>query len=215
MTALAGAVDAAVYLSLGRVFIANQTGNGVLLALGAVTRLHPGEEANADAVAGPAVSLLGFCLGAIAAGLLTRHAPHLWRLFVAQALLLAATAALPGPELPRIGVVAAAMGVQSVLGLRLGVRGVTTTVVTGTLASLFSRATAAPRAHGDGDGGPGAGLFGLVWVMYVAGAALGAAGALAWSFTVVSGCAAGVAAVLAALAVARARGWRRHGRSRS
>ena len=164
LTLLAGVVDAAVFVGLGEVFVANQTGNCVLLAVGLAHWLATGNPAGA--VTGPLVSLLAFCLGGLAAGLFSR-APEKSRL-LAEAVLLLAAAVLPGPRLAQIALAAVAMGIQSVHAIRLGVPGVTTTVVTGTLASLFSRVTDEPRRR------EGTGLLGLVWLLYVVGAVVGA-----------------------------------------
>jgi uncharacterized membrane protein YoaK (UPF0700 family) len=161
LTLLAGLVDAAVFVGLGGEFVANQTGNCVLLAVGLAHWLDTGDPGGA--VVGPLVSLLAFCAGALAAGLLGRRSRLL-----AEAVLLIVAAVLPGPRVARIALAALAMGIQSVHAVKLGVPGVTTTVVTGTLASLFSRVTDEPPRR------EGAGVLGLVWLLYVVGAAAGA-----------------------------------------
>ncbi|MFC5751427.1 DUF1275 family protein [Actinomadura rugatobispora] len=200
LTVVAGLVDAAAFMVLGGVFVANQTGNCVLLAIGIAERIPIGD-AGADrphaGVTGPLMSLAAFCAGAAAAGWGGLRVPRRVAAFLpllgAEALLLAAAAALPGPDWARVGLVAAAMGVQSVQAVRLEVPGVTTTVVTGTLASLFDKLTdERPRRRGTG-------LLTLVWVLYIAGAVAGALGARLWSFTAVCWCAVALTVLRAAL----------------
>ncbi|MBO2449217.1 DUF1275 domain-containing protein [Actinomadura barringtoniae] len=159
LTLLAGLVDAAVFVGLGGVFVANQTGNCVLLAVGLAHWLDTGDPSGA--VTGPLVSLLAFCLGALAAGPLNNEKSRL----ITEAALLLAALLLPGPRMAQIALAAIAMGIQSVHAVRLGVPGVTTTVVTGTLASLFSRVT---------NNEPQKSVLGLVWLLYVTGALIGA-----------------------------------------
>lgn len=144
LTVISGCVDAAAYLGLGRVFVANMTGN--LLFLGFAIAGAP-----VVSVAGSAISLVSFLVGvfvvgrAIAGG---RTAPRpLVRNFTAvQAALFAGAAGLaratraagPSPEaFAVIALLALAMGIQ-VGGVRqLAVPGLErTTVVTSTLTAL-------------------------------------------------------------------------------
>ncbi|TMR93430.1 DUF1275 family protein [Nonomuraea basaltis] len=189
LTILAGLVDAAVFLKMGGVFVANQTGNCVLLAIGLAEHLPPdGTDEAASGVVGvtgPLTSLPAFGLGAAAAGWLGRAGvlARIWPLLGAEALLLAGVAALPGPAAVRVGMAAAAMGIQSVQAVRLGLPGVITTVVTGTVAALFARTAEQPRRRHR------AAMLGMVWLLYVVGAIIGAAGARIWSLSVVCWCA--------------------------
>jgi uncharacterized membrane protein YoaK (UPF0700 family) len=165
----AGCVDAAAFLGLDQVFTANQTGNTVLLgiALG---------EGNGHAIARTGVSLAGFALGVALAALALRGRPTGWSPRVAavlgaEAVILGVGAALWHP-LGTIGliiIVSAAMGGQSAAASQVGVPGVTTTFVTGTLTRFASqlvnrrdgtRPEAAPP---------------LAWACYLGGAIAGGA----------------------------------------
>ncbi|MFD5321174.1 DUF1275 family protein [Streptomyces sp. NPDC127098] len=171
LTAVAGGVDAAAFIELDEVFVANQTGNGVLLAVGIADSMLPGHAA--EGVLGPAASLLGFCVGGVATAWASRLLPH-WALLGFEAGLLVLAAGLAwAPSALCAGVLASAMGAQSVYAVRAGVPGVTTTVVTGTLAALFVRATGGTRER------QGAPLLALVWLAYFVGALGGAAVVLA------------------------------------
>jgi uncharacterized membrane protein YoaK (UPF0700 family) len=165
----AGCVDAASFLGLDQVFTANQTGNTVLLgiALG---------EGNGHAIARTGVSVAGFALGVALAALALRGratgwSPRVAAILGAEAVVLGAAAALWHP-LGTIGliiIVSAAMGAQSAAASQVGVPGVTTTFVTGTLTRFASqlvnrrdgtRPEAAPP---------------LAWACYLCGAIAGGA----------------------------------------
>ncbi|SOD58957.1 Uncharacterized membrane protein YoaK, UPF0700 family [Streptomyces zhaozhouensis] len=140
LTFVTGVVDAVGFLGLDRVFTGNMTGNIVILGMGA---------AGADAlpVLGPALALLAFAGGALAAGVALRGAPSGWgtrvtALLGAQTVVLGALAvglALAGgepdgPARPAVAAAtAAAMGCQAAVARRVGVAGMTTVVVTSTL----------------------------------------------------------------------------------
>ncbi len=144
LTVTSGCVDAAAFLGLGRVFVANMTGN--LLFLGFAVAGAPVVSA-----AGSATSLASFLVGAFVIGRATvraRPVPHvLVRNFTAvQAGLLAGATGLarathvagaaPG-AFAVISLLALAMGVQVGGVQRLAVPGLTrTTVVTSTLTTL-------------------------------------------------------------------------------
>jgi uncharacterized membrane protein YoaK (UPF0700 family) len=186
LTAVTGLVDAVSYLRLGRVFVANMTGNVVFL--GFSLDPHSGLSATASIIA-----IAGFVLGALAGGraahtLATARPGHwLATAFAAEALILALAAVLTGTSmLPLAGngrfatvaVLAAALGVQNSTVRHLGVPDLTTTVLTLTLTGL--------AADGPLAGGPGAKphrRLGSVAAM-LAGAAAGA-GILQWSSTAV------------------------------
>jgi uncharacterized membrane protein YoaK (UPF0700 family) len=146
LTFAAGVVDAVSYLGLGRIFTANMTGNVVFLALAL------GEQ-NAPTAAHAAVALVGFCLGAIAAGqILGRPRPlGVWprrvnRLLWAELACFVAFAILWvwGGESPAAGLLfllivlsSVGMGIQNAAARHHAVPGLTTTVVTGALTGLM------------------------------------------------------------------------------
>ncbi len=172
----AGYSDALSYIGLGRVFTANMTGNTVLLGV-ALAR-----GGGADAVRG-AAALVGFLAGAaLAAAMVERDASDAsWPGSVTRALALEAVIlsvlALAWTRAPAAACVvlsALAMGVQSAAVHRLGVSGISTTYITGTLTHLVARLMG--RRHGGKlplIERPA--LLAGVWVVYLAAAALGAA----------------------------------------
>jgi uncharacterized membrane protein YoaK (UPF0700 family) len=200
LTAVTGLVDAASYLRLGRVFVANMTGNVVFLGLS----VDPGSGLSASA---SVIAIAGFVLGALAGGraahALAAVRPGQWlaAAFTAEALILGlvavltATSVLPwagNGRLATIAILAAAPGVQNSTVRHLGAADLTTTVLTLTLTGLTADSTLA--------GGPGAKprrRLGSVAAM-LAGAAAGA-GILQWSPAAVIAIA---AALVAAVAVA-------------
>ncbi len=157
LTAVTGVVDAASYLKLGHVFVANMTGNIVFLgfALAGASGLS-----SLTSLA----ALASFLLGAFAGGWLIARVPgHRGRLLrdasAAQAVLMAIAliVALSAAEPLRTGAryallvpLALAMGLQNASAQRLSVPELTTTVLTRTLTGIASEA--APV------GGPGAKL---------------------------------------------------------
>ncbi len=96
LTAVTGLVDAVSYLRLGRVFVANMTGNVVFLGFSADP--HSGLSAAASAIA-----IAGFVLGALAGGraahtlAAARPAHWLAAAFGAEAFILGTVAVLAGP----------------------------------------------------------------------------------------------------------------------
>jgi uncharacterized membrane protein YoaK (UPF0700 family) len=148
----AGAVDAISFFGLGRVFTGNMTGNLVLLGLAA------GRE-NGSEVVRSAVSLGAFCTGVLLAvalvALISRQTAasrsHVWPVGVSvvlalevlvQAAFLGGWLAVGGHpglvfEAVLVGLSALAMGMQSDAVAALGVAGVTTTYVTGTMTGLL------------------------------------------------------------------------------
>ncbi|MFF2776125.1 YoaK family protein [Streptomyces sp. NPDC058052] len=135
LTFVSGLVDAASFLGLGRVFVANMTGNVLFLgfALAGVTQL------SAPAVA---VVLTAFLAGALAGGAWRRDAEP-GRLFAplaaVQALLVAAALtgqAAGGGRYAVLVPLACGMGLQNAVVHRLGVPDLTTTVMTRTLTGL-------------------------------------------------------------------------------
>lgn len=144
----AGCVDAVGYLGLVQVFVANMTGNTVLLGLAI-------GQADGRDVLQAGTALTGFVLGVAAGAAIVERGPEraAWTPAVTAALglefaMLAAFAAgwlLHGADpsgvavYPSIVLSAAAMGVQSAAVRRLQVAGVSTTYITGTLTSLTAR----------------------------------------------------------------------------
>ena len=205
LTAVTGLVDAVSYLRLGRVFVANMTGNVVFLGFSADP--HSGLSAAASVIA-----IAGFVLGALAGGraahtlAAARPAHWLAAAFGAEAFILgmvavlAGTGVLPlaGPgRFATIAVLAAALGVQNSTVRHLGAPDLTTTVLTLTLTGLTADSALAR--------GPGARphrRLGSVAAM-LAGAAAGA-GLLQWSPDAVIALAAGLVAVVAGTFLAAA-----------
>jgi uncharacterized membrane protein YoaK (UPF0700 family) len=198
LTAVTGLVDSVSYLRLGRVFVANMTGNVVFLGFSADP--HSGLSPAASMIA-----IAGFVLGALAGGRVA-HAmaaarPDRWLVtaFTAEAVILGLVAVLTGTGvLPFAGngrfativILAAALGVQNSTARHLGAPDLTTTVLTLTLTGLTADSALA--------GGPGAKphrRIGSVAAM-LAGAAAGA-GILQWSPTAVIAIAAALAAAVA------------------
>jgi uncharacterized membrane protein YoaK (UPF0700 family) len=172
----AGAVDAISFLGLGRVFTGNMTGNIVLLGLAA------GKAAGSE-VTRSAVSLVAFSAAVFVVWWASRRLRE-DRLPVevvaafalealAQAGLLAGwvlSSARPGGALEAVlvGLSAVAMGLQSAAVTRLGVRGISTTYVTGTLTGLISEVVTLSGSRRDWL------RRGLVLVALLAGAACAA-----------------------------------------
>lgn len=145
LTVASGVIDALSFLGLGQVFTANMTGNLVLLGISAA-------RGTAVSVAGPATAVGGFLLGVLAVDRPLRRTPaaRLWPLGFGVALgivLILETGVsvawvLTGgaPQWPiqpiLVATLGAAMGIQTTAVRALSVSGVTTTFVTGTLASL-------------------------------------------------------------------------------
>ncbi len=156
LTFVTGLVDAVSYLRLGRVFVANMTGNVVFL--GFSVDPHSGLSAAASVIA-----IGGFVAGALAGGraahrLAAEH-PERWlgTTFAAEALILGLAAVLAGVAvLPYTGegrfatiaILAAALGIQNSTVRHLGAPDLTTTVLTLTLTGLAADSALA--------GGPGA-----------------------------------------------------------
>jgi uncharacterized membrane protein YoaK (UPF0700 family) len=143
LTLLTGVVDAASYLKLGHVFVANMTGNVVFI--GFAIAGAPGLS-----VASSLIALAAFLLGARTGGVigarLGAHRGHVLRgagavqsILVAAALVIALSAGKGPGEAARYAitaVLAVAMGIQNATAQRLAVPELTTTVLTKTLAGL-------------------------------------------------------------------------------
>jgi uncharacterized membrane protein YoaK (UPF0700 family) len=143
LTGVTGLVDAASYLGVGHVFVANMTGNVVLLgfALSGAAGLS---------IAASAVALAGFLAGAVAGGRLAVATSRHRRLWLstgsaAQTVLVGAAAAATaagvlrpdGPSrLALLVLLGTAMGLQNATARRLAIPDLTTTVLTQTLTGL-------------------------------------------------------------------------------
>jgi uncharacterized membrane protein YoaK (UPF0700 family) len=157
LTLVTGVVDAASYLKLGHVFVANMTGNVVFLGFALAG-------AGGLSVATSLTAIAAFLLGAFAGGLLAArsatHRGHLLRgasfvqgTLVGLALLVAVLISEPpssGARYALLVPLALAMGVQNAAAQRLAIPELTTTVLTRTLTGLASESSWI--------GGPGAQL---------------------------------------------------------
>ena len=143
LTLVTGVVDAVGYLGLDHVFTGNMTGNVVILAMALAGA------ANLPTL-GPLVALGAFLLGAAVAGSTLQSSPKGWNrrvtlLLTAGCIVLTGTAAISliVEDVGRqsIGVIVAAviamhMGSQALIARHLGVRDMTTVVITSTMTSL-------------------------------------------------------------------------------
>ncbi|MFE0628352.1 YoaK family protein [Streptomyces sp. NPDC058864] len=143
LTVLSGLVDAVSILSLGHVFVANMTGNLVFVSLGLAGAAEFSVVTSLVALGGFAVGIL-FCRAA-----LSRLGPPVALVSAAAlcetALFASATAlhALDGPRRVLVAVCAVAMGIQNAMAGRVGIAGLTTTVMTRTLVGLLGDTGAA------------------------------------------------------------------------
>jgi uncharacterized membrane protein YoaK (UPF0700 family) len=197
LTVVTGLVDAVSYLRLGRVFVANMTGNVVFLGFSADR--HSGLSPVASIVA-----IAGFVAGALAGGRLAAllsHRPRPWLTTAVgiEALVLALVAILtPTGVLPLAGkgdystiaVLAVALGLQNSTVRHFGVPDLTTTVLSLTLTGL-----AADSALVGGTGSKPHRRLGSIAAM-LGGAAIGAL-LLQTSPSAVVGLAAALAAAVA------------------
>jgi uncharacterized membrane protein YoaK (UPF0700 family) len=146
LTMTSGCVDAIGFLALGQVFTAAMTGNTVLFGLALV---HTG----GLTILGYIVALLGFIFGAAVGAMLLQRVQKTtgWTrtvtvtigiellAFVAFAVIVSVSpqAKITGVKTDVLLLILAfAMGVQGVTARRVGVNGVTTTVITSTLTGL-------------------------------------------------------------------------------
>jgi uncharacterized membrane protein YoaK (UPF0700 family) len=237
LTVLTGVVDAVSILALGRVFVANMTGNVVFAAFAVVGA--PGFSLSASLFA-----LAGFLVGAYLGGvLITRHASDRGLLLragvlaelglAAVALAVTASSGDPGAGHGTLGLaggafsapvtdataalLASALGVQNAVARRLAVPDMTTTVLTMTLTGVGAdlRALFGHEAHVHGASRAAAraalGRRLLAVAAMVAGAAAGASLALRVSPVSALALATALLALTTAwilLATRRPAGWR-------
>lgn len=148
LTLVSGVADAVSFLGLGRVFVANATGNIAFLGFAAAGAKQLSALASL-------IALACFMLGALAGGRLARHfnaehRPWLLRAFALQLLLVGAAtvvAIAAGHAGDRryalIAPLALAMGLQNATARRLAVPDLTTTVLTLTLTGIAADAVIA------------------------------------------------------------------------
>jgi uncharacterized membrane protein YoaK (UPF0700 family) len=168
LTLAAGSMDAMSYLGLGHVFTAMMTGNTVLLGL-ALGQGH------ILAALRSIIALVGFAAGVAAGALVVQRdqpqgdwPPAVTRALALEGLLLGAFALMwhladvergAATVYALILVSGLAMGIQSAAAHRLGVPGMMTTYITGTLTSLvvgcvswLRSVDAPPSSHRGGEG---------------------------------------------------------------
>lgn len=144
-----GSADGWSYFGLGHAFVANMTGNTVLLGV-SVFHLH-GDFLH------PLITLACYCAGTAVATLITHNVEPgslwdksvSWTLFLEALLLIGAEAAWiavgyhPGPRTACVllGCVALAIGLQSGAMVQLRIPGVVTTYITGTWTTMTNGLT--------------------------------------------------------------------------
>src|SRR6266699_703861 len=172
MTIVTGLVDAVSFLSLGRVFTANMTGNVVILAF-ATARV------SGLSIARSSTALLSFLVGAMLGGrIMARASAETQIQFAAQAFLLAASFCAIGyrghlledsfQAFALIALMALAMGTRNAAVRKLAIPDLTTTVLTLTITGI-----AADSSIANGNNPRLARRVGSVVAMFL-GAALGA-----------------------------------------
>ncbi|SRR5581483_1865603 len=186
LTWAAGAVDALSYLGLGRVFTAMMTGNTVLLGLSLA-------EGELLAALRSILALAGFAVGVTLGALVVEHdtvesdwPPEVTAGLWLEAFVLALFCGLwilngpaPGTHSVRalIVLLGMSMGLQAASVRRLGVPGIATTYLTGTITTLFVDVVGWRRAGGAPAQGneevtweKRVGLLAAVFVVYAFGA---------------------------------------------
>lgn len=139
LTLMTGFIDAVTYLKYGHVFVANMTGNVVLLGFG----VAGSQEVS---IPGMLIAMAGFLAGALTGGFLNeRLAQHRGNLLVRSTqikvvLLAAATACAvaaisPYAIIPLLGLT---MGIQNSVTRKLAIPDITTTVLTMTLTGIMA-----------------------------------------------------------------------------
>jgi uncharacterized membrane protein YoaK (UPF0700 family) len=217
LTWAAGAVDAVSYLGLGHVFTAMMTGNTVLLGLSLA-------EGELLAALRSILALIGFAVGVTLGALLVERdavesdwPPQVTAGLWVEAFVLAVfcgvwiwTGPARGPRSVHalIILLGTSMGIQAAAVRRLGVPGIATTYLTGTITTLFVDVVGWRRAVPEGDTETKwerrVGLLTAVFVVYAFGAFSG--GLLQARFPVLAS-----AAPLAAVVVVVANAARRYG----
>lgn len=151
LTFVTGLLDAVGYLALDRVFTGNMTGNVVILGMGMA-----GEDGLP--VAGPAVALGAYVVGAAAVGRLLQRRRSGWEplvtaVFATGAVVMAAVASVltvvaldshTGLSVGLAAILAILMGAQAATARMLAVADITTVVVTSTLTAYASETLFGP-----------------------------------------------------------------------
>lgn len=177
LTFSTGVVDAVGFLGLDRVFTGNMTGNVVILGMGLLG-------AEGLPVLGPVIALLGFLAGAALGGRVLKRSDAAWTpqttwllaLVGVVITVLAITLLVVGDDLADTvarsvtALLGAAMGLQAATARAVGVRDVTTVVVTSTITGL-----AADSRLGAGRGRGHSGRRVMAVLLILCGAAVGAA----------------------------------------
>jgi uncharacterized membrane protein YoaK (UPF0700 family) len=168
LTVVTGVVDAVSYLALGRVFVANMTGNVVFIGFALAG-------AGGFSLAPSLVALAGFAAGSVLGGRIgvvfaARREHVLSTAAAIQFVLIAAAVAASATSRSQYAVLVllgGAMGLQNAAVRRLGVPDMTTTVLTLTTTAIFADAKWL--------GGPGGrvGRRAICVVVMVLGAVLG------------------------------------------
>jgi uncharacterized membrane protein YoaK (UPF0700 family) len=181
LTITAGIADAVGYITMGKVFAANMTGNTVLAGIAAAQA----DYTNATKHIAP---LIAFFIGSMLARLLLR----LWQrssiAILLEAAIIAIVGFLPiGPE-SAVLVLALAMGLQASAITRFGGTAVSTVVVTSTLARTADATLDRIWPLGK-DALPtidAPHLLAITWIGYLVGAVIGALllGVLPWPLAV-------------------------------
>jgi uncharacterized membrane protein YoaK (UPF0700 family) len=139
LTLITGFIDAVTYLKYGHVFVANMTGNVVLLGFGVA--------GSPDiSIVGSLLAMAGFLVGALTGGIFNeRLGQHRGNLVVKSTLtkvvllliatLCAAFGVSPYVIIPLLGLT---MGVQNAVTRKLAIPDITTTVLTMTLTGIMS-----------------------------------------------------------------------------
>jgi uncharacterized membrane protein YoaK (UPF0700 family) len=170
LTLVAGYADAIAFFGLG-VFTANMTGNTVLLGGGIVAAVVPALKGTIG-IALPLLSIACFVAGAVLAAAIGHPRGVLATIAVA----IAGTAAMQhlGANVwvpVEVGVLSAVMGAQSIVATRLGVPGISTTFVTGTMVravmDFAGTKPESPEILTEGRANA------YVWACYLAGAVAG------------------------------------------
>jgi uncharacterized membrane protein YoaK (UPF0700 family) len=139
LTLMTGFIDAVTYLKYGHVFVANMTGNVVLLGFG-IAGSHD------VSIPGMLLAMAGFLGGALTGGFLNeRLAQHRGNLvvrstmikvvFLCTATVFAAVGISPYAIIPLLGLT---MGIQNSVARKLAIPDITTTVLTMTLTGIMA-----------------------------------------------------------------------------
>jgi uncharacterized membrane protein YoaK (UPF0700 family) len=174
LTLVTGYVDALAFIGFNHVFSANMSGNTILLGITLVQLIHP--LGIPEGPSGHLIAIASFAAGAAAAVLYLRK-PELTRKQTAFLVGSEALLVLVGYFARHVGfeslvALAAAAGAQSVLAVKAGIPGISTTYVSGTIVHAMSDAMNLRDAHHLIKGATTA----AAWAAYGAGAALGALG---------------------------------------